>query len=257
MLNGDASELLKIDVIRRPNAGVSRDDDVSTFFEFPTPIHYVTLTDALGRRSRVIAEDLARLPHYDEMALRRDLFMRKFPCFVQFVGPVDEETTSHDINSSLPDFVVVSKEENVKLKRLNEELMKYYASVETEDYFYPRRGQVVVGGDALGFVMRYLLLRDVSFGDELAQVLSVDYGYPDAIPASSLRRLPTEGFLVDFPIQSLRCRLLDAPPSGTEESDAILSILENDGCDPHVVVSCEIDHIADGVYYVHVFVDEF
>ena len=84
------------------------------------------------------------------------------------------------------------------------------------------------------------------------QVFSLDYGYHDSILASSLRRLPPD--LVEFPIQSLRCRLKDAPPADSERSKAICEALEDATGNPEANIICEIDSIVDRIYWVRLFV---
>ena len=66
--------------------------------------------------------------------------------------------------------VLVPKEESPKLKLLNEELILFHERATAEEYFFPRKGQIVVGRDATGLVMRYQLTKDLSFGDRFALV---------------------------------------------------------------------------------------
>ena len=82
-------------------------------------------------------------------------------------------------------------------------------------------------------------------------MFSLDYGYHDSILASSLRRLPPD--FVDFPIQSLRCRLKDAPPADSERSKDICEALEDATGNPEAEIICEIESIVDRIYWVHLY----
>ena len=155
------------------------------------PTYHVTLIDSLGRRSRDLADNLLCLPRLKDMKLRRDLFMKKFPCFVNSYGRSKDEqgrgggrevvdgdamkTKSSTTTASffLPpaiEMVVVPNEESTKLKLLNEELLIFHDMAKTEEYFFPRKGQIVIGRDAAGVVMRYQLVKDVGYEDRFASV---------------------------------------------------------------------------------------
>ena len=149
----------------------------------PPPLStlHVTLIDSFGRRSRDLVENLSTLPRLIDVKQRRDLFMKKFSCFVNSVRLVEDDKRSGggggavavDLEtnaSSSIEMVVVTKRESERLKVLNEQLLIFHESAQPQEYFFPRKGHVVIGSDADGAVLRFLLERDVAFGDKTASV---------------------------------------------------------------------------------------
>ena len=202
ILNFGDSLDLEVKIMSRPVEERIVDDGASAadapLEPLPRPVYHVTLVDARGRRSRDVVENLSSLPRLKDMKLRRDLLLKKFPCYVHSVGDATDASDDDDVvsvnyadtqtnsgkrdaahitltstASSPPlivDFVAVPIEENDKLRQFNEELIAFYTRVRKEDYFFPRNGQVVVGRDRDEVVMRYQLAQDVAFGDSQAQV---------------------------------------------------------------------------------------
>ena len=103
------------------------------------------------------------------------------------------------------------------------------------------------------FVCVCVCLRTVPLS--LPQVFSIDYGYPDSILASSLRRIPPNSSFMEIPIQSLKCRLQDAPQSDSPELTAIFESLQGAIRNPDTEIVCKLDRIVNRIYWIHLFVD--
>lgn len=219
----------------------------------------VRLQDHKGDISYNLAERLKLLPRLKEMKLRRDLFTKRFPC----------EIMSFDS----PENFYVCPPESEKLQMLSEDLGNFFCEVSDDPWLLPRKGQVVVGRDQGGAVLRFALMEDATRRDQFVKVRSVDYGHEEELPVHDLRRLPAQGQMVDLPVQSLHCKLKKvAPPSEDGWPNLVKEMVDDmnkrgddrengqgdspgDSLGESTTISCELDSLVERTFSVTLFID--